>query len=59
LAFIEGLNWHLGLQVLAVIRIRGMTTIGNIISVTLNGLMFGSLDYGRILGTDRRLAWPQ
>ena len=39
---------------LAVIRIRGMAAIGNIISIALNGLMFGTIESGRIIGTDRR-----
>ena len=39
---------------LAVIRIRGVAAIGNIISIALNGLMFGTIESGRIIGTDRR-----
>ena len=54
MAIIEGLDWHLGPQVLAVIRIRGVAAIGNIISIALNRLMFGTIESGRIIGTDRR-----
>ena len=50
----ESHDWHLGLQVLAVIPIRGVAAIGNIISIALNGLMFGTIESGRIIGTDRR-----
>ena len=53
IAVIEDLDWHLGLQVLAIIRIKGMAAIGNIISIALNGLMFGTIESGRIIGTDR------
>ena len=41
---------------LVVIRIRGVAAIGNISSIGLNGLMFGTIESGRIIGTDRRLA---
>ena len=37
---------------LAVICIRGVAAIGNIISIALNGLMFGTIKSGRIIGTD-------
>jgi len=46
-----GLDWHLELQVLAVIRIRGVTAIGNIISIGLNGLMFGTIESCHIIDT--------
>jgi len=39
--------------VLTVIRIRGLASIGNIISITLNGPMFGTIESGHIIGTDR------
>ena len=54
LAAIEGFNWHLGPHVLAVIRTRGVAAIGNIISIALYGWKFGTVESGRISGTDRR-----
>ena len=39
---------------LAIICIRGVAAIGNIISIMLNGLMFETIDSGRIIGTGRR-----
>ena len=39
---------------LAVIRIRGVTAIGNMISIALNGLMFGTIESSCIIGADRR-----
>ena len=39
---------------LAAIRIRGVAAIGNVISIALNRLMFGTIESGRITDTDRR-----
>ena len=39
---------------LVLIHIIGVAAIGNIISIVLNGLMFGAIESGRIIGTDRR-----
>ena len=38
---------------LGVIGIRCVAAIGNIITIVLNGLMFGNIESGRIIVTDR------
>ena len=44
----------LGLQVLAVIHIRGVAAIANILSIALNGLMFWTIESSQIIGNDHR-----